>query len=150
MGVAANASSLPPIFLRQFATLCKSPRPAAIAVAKSPYMSVIALWLLKNSLARKWATLHRFSLTVQKNSFVATNSTGIVFTNPFNQRVQSSFPACSLGTCPITINALLRPCVTRPLHIPPSPIRAFRQPATPARHFAPAHGSLSRTPQPLD
>jgi hypothetical protein len=56
-------------------------------------------------------TLHLFSLTVQNGSFVATNSTGTIFTNPFNHRVHSSMPACSLGTCPSTINALLCPCV---------------------------------------
>ena len=55
------------------------------------------------------STLHLFSLTVQNGDLVATNSTGTFFTNPFNQRVHSSMPDCSLGTCPITMSALLRP-----------------------------------------
>src|SRR5215472_15686283 len=50
--------------------------------------------------------------TVENGCFAGTNSTGTPFTNPFNQRVHSSIPACSLGMCPITINAFLLPSVT--------------------------------------
>src|SRR4029077_17265621 len=53
-----------------------------------------------------------FPATVQKGCFAATNSTGTFLTKPFNQRVHSSIPFCSLGICPITINALLRPWLT--------------------------------------
>src|SRR5215471_3816677 len=50
--------------------------------------------------------------TVENGCFAGTNSTGTPFTNPFNQRVHSSIPACSLGMCPITINAFLLLSVT--------------------------------------
>jgi hypothetical protein len=43
-------------------------------------------------------TLHLFSLTVQNGSFVATNSTDTFLTNPFGQRIRSTYtPAFIFG-----------------------------------------------------
>src|SRR5215469_10823555 len=57
--------------------------------------------------------LSPYLMTTAENGCLAgTNSTGTPFTNPCNQRVHSSMPACSLGMCPITINAFLSPSVT--------------------------------------
>jgi hypothetical protein len=89
------------------------------------------------------SALHCFSFTVQNGSFVATNSTGAFCTNPFNQRVHSSIPPCSLGTCPITINALLRPCVTASAAYSTVSHSRVSPPAALARHRAPGHASQS-------